>query len=128
MHEMERRPARSTDAASIVVWFPARAEAVLWGGPNVPDPLTSPWLEQEFESTGIGFGLTEPERYRGFRACISGQGLLRLARFALSPGARARIIKRLVEETIALADLSALDSFPGRVWLQSNRQARLSTA
>ena len=105
MYELERRTALSTDAATVVSWFPTRAEAILWGGPNVPDPLTSPWLEQEFQKHKHWVWVDRTGDIQGvFALVLRDEGLLRLARFALSPSARGQgSSKRLVEETIALA-------------------------
>jgi len=105
MYELEKRPAHPTDAASVVTWFPTRTEALLWGGPNVPDPLTSPWLEQEFQKHKYWVWVDRTGAIQGvFALVLRDEGLLRLARFALSPSLRGqRLSKRLVEETIALA-------------------------
>ena len=75
------------------------------GGPNVPDPLTSPWLEQEFEKHRHWVWVDRTGAIRGvFALAFRDEGLLRLARFALSPSARGQgSSRRLVEETIALA-------------------------
>lgn len=42
------RPARAEDAEAVIAWFPGRAAAVQWGGPDMPDPLTAAWLAREF--------------------------------------------------------------------------------
>ena len=44
------RHAREDDAYDIVSWFPDRRAAVLWGGPQVADPLVARWLMGEFNS------------------------------------------------------------------------------
>ena len=105
MYELEKRPAISTDATSIVSWFPTRPEAILWGGPNVPDPLSSPWLEQEFQKHKHWAWVDRTGAIQGvFALVLRDEGLLRLARFALPPSLRGqRLSKRLVEETITLA-------------------------
>lgn len=47
---LTRRDARPDDAALIISWFPARQDAVRWGGPSVVDPLTADWLAHQFTS------------------------------------------------------------------------------
>jgi RimJ/RimL family protein N-acetyltransferase len=44
------RRAREEDAYDIVGWFPDRRAAVLWGGPQVADPLVAAWLMGEFNT------------------------------------------------------------------------------
>ncbi len=43
------RDAIPADASAIVAWFPTHAEAVLWGGPEVPPTLDVEWLTKQFE-------------------------------------------------------------------------------
>lgn len=56
------RRARESDAEEIVSWFPDRRAAVLWGSPQLPDPLDPEWLAREFFSPGREhYVLTDPE-------------------------------------------------------------------
>jgi RimJ/RimL family protein N-acetyltransferase len=52
MHDLlpRIRHAREEDAFDVVGWFPDRRAAVLWGGPQVADPLVAQWLMGEFNS------------------------------------------------------------------------------
>jgi ribosomal protein S18 acetylase RimI-like enzyme len=102
---LERRAARSTDAQDIVLWFPTRADAILWGGRDVPEPLTATWLAQQFETGNYRVWVDQDGAAAGvFSLRFLVDGSARLGRFALAPGLRGkRLAKGLVEETIALA-------------------------
>lgn len=102
---MERRAARSTDAETIVSWFSTRAEAVLWAGPSVPDPLTSAWVAQQFETASYWVWVDGADTAQGvFALNLKEHECTRFARFALSPSLRGqRLAKALVKEVITLA-------------------------
>ena len=102
---LERREARSTDAPSIVLWFPTRAEAILWGGPDVPEPLTSTWLAQQIETGSYWVWVNQGGTIEGiFSLRFLKEGSARLGRFALSPSLRGqRLAKGLIEEIKTLA-------------------------
>jgi len=104
---LERRAACSTDAETIASWFPTRAEAILWAGPSVPDPLTSTWLAQRFETATYWVWLDGTGTIQGVFALklnFKEDGCARFGRFALSPSLRGqRLAKGLVREIIALA-------------------------
>ena len=104
-HTLKRRAARSTDSQSIVLWFPTRSEAILWGGPRVPEPLTSKWLAQEFETDSYRVWVDRAGMIEGvFSLRFLEDGVARLGRFALSPSLRKqRLAKGLVDEILALA-------------------------
>lgn len=101
----ERRAACSTDAESIVCWFPTRAEAVLWAGPGVPDPLTSTWLAQQFGKDSYWIWFDGMGTIQGVCTLnLKENGCARFGRFALSPCLRGqRLAKGFVLEIIALA-------------------------
>lgn len=102
----QRRAACSTDAESIVSWFPTRAEAILWGGPDVPEPLTATWLAQQFETGSYWVWVDQGgSTIEGvFSLRFLEEGSARLGRFALSPSLRGqRLAKGLVEEIKTLA-------------------------
>jgi ribosomal protein S18 acetylase RimI-like enzyme len=102
---LEKRAARSTDASSIILWFPTRAEAILWGGPNVPEPLTSAWLAQQIEKGSYWVWIGQSGTIEGvFGLRFLEEGSARLGRFALSPNLRGqRLAKRFVEDILTLA-------------------------
>jgi ribosomal protein S18 acetylase RimI-like enzyme len=104
-HTLERRAARSADAHIIVLWFPTKAEAVSWGGPSVPEPLTSTWLAREFEAGSYWVWVDSAGTIEGvFSLRFLAEGIARLSRFALAPSLRGqRLAKGLVEEIITLA-------------------------
>jgi len=104
-HMFERRAARSTDAQSIVLWFPTRADAILWGGPGIPEPLTATWLAQQFETYSYWVWVDQIGAIAGLCCLVfREEGLARFGRFALSPSLRGqRLAKWLAEEMIALA-------------------------
>jgi ribosomal protein S18 acetylase RimI-like enzyme len=104
-YTLERREARSSDAESIVLWFPTRADVVLWAGTSVPEPLTSTWLAQRFERASYWVWVDETGTVQGvFALNLEEDGSARFGRFALSPGLRGqRLAKGLVQEIITLA-------------------------
>ena len=102
---MERRAACSSDADSIVSWFPTRAEAVLWAGPSVPDPLTATWLAEQFEMGRYWVWVDDMGTVQGvFALNFKEDGSARFGRFALSPRLRGQhLATGLVREVIAVA-------------------------
>jgi hypothetical protein len=58
------RTSRSEDAQTIIGWFSTHQEAIIWGGSEVPEPLTANWLAQQF---------LDPKRH-----CYGGEGETRL--------------------------------------------------
>jgi ribosomal protein S18 acetylase RimI-like enzyme len=97
---LERRQAHPTDAASIVFWFSSAAEATLWGGPQVPTPLTSQWLAKEFEKGTYWVWVDQTGKIEGlFGLAFPEEGLARLMRFAIAPEQRGqRLAEGFVEE------------------------------
>jgi ribosomal protein S18 acetylase RimI-like enzyme len=92
---LERRQALPGDADEIVCWFSSAAEATLWGGPQVPAPLTSQWLAQEFERGGYWVWLGADGKPQGvFGLVFLEDNLVHLARFALAPDLRGRGLAR----------------------------------
>jgi ribosomal protein S18 acetylase RimI-like enzyme len=99
-----------------VVWFPTRAEAILWGGPNVPEPLTTAWLAQQIETGNYWVWIGKGGTIEGvFSLQFPGEGAARLGRFALSPSLRGqRLAKGFIEEIKTLArSLGAKQLFLG---------------
>jgi ribosomal protein S18 acetylase RimI-like enzyme len=122
---LERRAACSTDAESIVLWFPTKAEAISWAGPEVPEPLTSTWLAQQFETHSYWVWVDHDVEIKGvFGLVFLEEGSARLVRFALSPTLRGqRLAKQLVGEIIALAQSLGVKQLSLNVY-GSNRIAR----
>lgn len=92
------RPARALDAMAVARWFPTRREAVLWGGPGLPDPLDRLWLAQEV-SVRPHYALVGRD---GALAGVFGvvfhpeQRRAHLIRFALAPPFRGRGLGQLL--------------------------------
>ena len=102
---LRRREARPEDAAIIVGWFPSRRDAVWWGGPAVPDPLTAEWLVEEFAlgfcwvwTDGDGAVLAMP----GLRPLEGGVAWLN--RFGIAPVLRGRgLAAQVMQDLIGIA-------------------------
>jgi GNAT superfamily N-acetyltransferase len=77
----------------------------LWAGPTVPDPLTTMWLAQQFQTASYWVWIDETGIIQGlFALNFKEKGCARFGRFALSPGIRGRgFAKGFVEEIIGLA-------------------------
>jgi ribosomal protein S18 acetylase RimI-like enzyme len=102
---LERRQAQPGDADEIVSWFSSAAEAILWGGPQVPAPLTSQWLIEEFEKGGYWVWVGHDGNPAGvFGLIFLDDDLAHLARFALAPNLRGRgLARHCIEEVKSLA-------------------------
>ncbi len=48
--DIKFRPTSFDDCSAIVGWFANLAEAVLWGGPQVPEKVDAAWLAGELDS------------------------------------------------------------------------------
>lgn len=48
INEVKLRPANAEDARDIVGWFLTHDSAIMWGGYEVPNPLTAEWLAAQF--------------------------------------------------------------------------------
>ena len=99
------RNARSEDAAAVVAWFPDRASAVTWGGPDLPDPLTAAWLAREFARTDRDYLILEgepvgPIGVMGLR-WHPRAGRAHLIRVGLSPDARGLGLSRVLLKAAA---------------------------
>lgn len=92
------RPARALDALAVVRWFPTRRDAVLWAGPDVPDPVDGMWLARDV-ARRAHYVLTSPE---GSLAGMFGvvfhlsERRAHLIRFALAPALRGRGLGELL--------------------------------
>jgi ribosomal protein S18 acetylase RimI-like enzyme len=53
--EVQIREAREEDATSIVAWFTTHADAVLWGGPAVPENFNAKWFAHEISATSDSY-------------------------------------------------------------------------
>jgi GNAT superfamily N-acetyltransferase len=122
---MELREARSTDAPNIVLWFPTRAETLLWAGANAPDPLTSTWVIEEFGKYRHWVWVDGNREIMGIFALVfREEGHMRLARFALSPKIRGqRLAIGFLQEIITLARSLGAKQLSLNVY-GSNRVAR----
>jgi RimJ/RimL family protein N-acetyltransferase len=88
------RAACSMDAETIVSWFSTHRDAVIWGGLEVPDPLSGSWLAQQFLDPQRRYYVLADER-----GCVCGtyflyhlpeERRLHLGRFAVAPNLRGR--------------------------------------
>ena len=105
---MRLRQAVAEDAVEIVRWFPTHEEAVLWGGPDIPDPPTVGWLAGQFgDATRQYYVLLDAEG----RVCgtyslrpIPEERRLHLGRFGIAPDLRGRGLGRLmIAEAVRMA-------------------------
>lgn len=121
---MNRRPAQSNDSAEIVSWFPTRNDVVVWGGPKIPDPLTSDWLAEEFEKSRHWVWADENGALCGVFCLLPKDAGVHLTRFAVAPNMRGRGLARpMVQEIIFVAQLSGARQLTLRVY-GSNAKAR----
>jgi ribosomal protein S18 acetylase RimI-like enzyme len=102
---LRRRDAHSTDAETIVRWFSTKAEAISWGGPNVPEPLTVLWLAQQFEAGRYWVWVDNKDSAKAiFGLLFPEEELAHLTRFGIAPDLRGRgLAKRLVGEIADVA-------------------------
>lgn len=100
-----RREARAEDAATLVGWFPTRRDAVWWGGPAVPDPLTAAWLAEQFMQ-GTYWVWTDGNGIPQAMAALTSLegGVAWLSRFGIAPAMRGQgLAAQLMEELIGIA-------------------------
>jgi ribosomal protein S18 acetylase RimI-like enzyme len=87
----ERRKARASDAVFIYPWFPVHLDAVMWGGPKLPDPLTVEWLAKEFQSAVHWVWVDEDDTPQAmFKLIDKGNGRAHLTRFGVAPALRGK--------------------------------------
>jgi ribosomal protein S18 acetylase RimI-like enzyme len=103
--DLTRRDARDEDAAVIVGWFPARRDAVWWGGPTVCDPLTAEWLVAQFPA-GDFWVWTDRDNViqamAGLKAMADGTAYLN--RLGIAPAMRGKgLSARLMAELVGIA-------------------------
>ena len=93
------RPAAVLDALEVTGWFGDRREAVQWGGPGLPDPLTASWLAREIVRpaadgrTGAHYAMiSESGGIAGFFGVVfhAAERRAHLIRFALAPSLRGQ--------------------------------------
>ena len=124
------RRAREEDAYDIVSWFPDRRAAVMWGGPQVADPLVAQWLMGEFNAPGRDYyvmvGLDdEPLGVFGLRLHPR-EKRAHLIRVAIQPFARGYgLSSALLKGAAILAQQSRMERLTLNVY-GSNDQARMA--
>ncbi len=94
------RAAGAEDAIAVASWFPDRASAVQWGGPDMPHPLTAAWLSREFARRDGDYFVLEgdpvgPIGVFGLR-WHTRTARAHLVRVALSPDARGLGLARVL--------------------------------
>ena len=103
--KLELRQANSKDAPQIVSWFPTRAQAVTWGGPQVSDPLTPDWLANEFQYGNYWVWAGPNDALAGVCGLANPEpGLIHLIRFGIAPEFRGqRLAKVFIDDILKLA-------------------------
>jgi RimJ/RimL family protein N-acetyltransferase len=106
--DLRLREAVATDAGIIVRWFPDRVQALLWGGPDVPQVLTAEWLVEQFAdaSRKTYVLVDDAECLRGTYALreIAEESRLHIGRFGVAPEMRGfGIGTRMLDMATALA-------------------------
>lgn len=102
---LERRPARPEDAVTICAWFSNQKDAVLWGGPSVPNPLCSDWLAKQLAEGGHWVWVDQAALLSGvFGLLFPEPDRAHLMRFAIAPSLQGRgLAKILLPEIKSLA-------------------------
>jgi GNAT superfamily N-acetyltransferase len=94
------RRSRSEDAETIIGWFSTHEEVIIWGGSQVPEPLTANWLAQQFLDAKRHYYVLTDET-----GCVCGTYFLytmpeerrvHLGRFAVAPNLRRRGLASLM--------------------------------
>ena len=88
---LARRKARASDAMFIYSWFPAHADAVIWGGPKVPDPFTVEWLAKEFQIDPHWVWVDDDDTPQAmFKLIFHKPARAHLTRFGIAPAMRGK--------------------------------------
>ncbi len=102
------RRAGENDAAGIVRWFPTHESAVLWGGGDVPKPLTAQWLQAQFRSRRYYVLVDRTGQVCGtFSLRRIGDERMHLSRFGIDPALRRRGLGKFMLGTAS--DLARTD-------------------
>jgi GNAT superfamily N-acetyltransferase len=102
---LQRRDARPQDAVTIITWFPTRRDAVWWGGPKVPDPLTADWLVGQFALGSYWVWTGQDEALQAMAGLQAKEGgVAWLNRFGIAPAMRGKgLAALLMKEIIDIA-------------------------
>jgi ribosomal protein S18 acetylase RimI-like enzyme len=121
---LRRREATPEDAAVIVGWFPTLRDAVWWGGPTVPDPLTADWLAEQIAAGFFWVWIDQKDVVQAVAGLKPLDGDAYLNRFGMAPVQRGRgLSARLMTELIEIA--RARGDTTMSLWVYgSNRTAR----
>ena len=99
-HQYTLRASRPEDAETIIRWFPTHQDAVMWGGPDVPDPLTANWLAHQFLDAHRRYYVLTDETGSVcgtyFLYYMSQERRVHLGRFAVAPHMRRRGLASLM--------------------------------
>lgn len=122
---LERRKARASDADVICSWFPTHPEAMLWAGPDVPDPVTPEWLAKEFKNSAHWVWVDDDDLPQAVFALLDPEpGRAHLARFGVGPKLRGKGLARgMLQEIADEAYEAGADCLTLNVYL-SNPRAR----
>jgi RimJ/RimL family protein N-acetyltransferase len=94
------RTCRPEDAETIIGWFSTHQDAVIWGGPDVPNPLTASWLAQQFLDAYRRYYVLTDETGRicgtYFLYPMPEECRVHLGRFAVAPNLRRRGLASLM--------------------------------
>lgn len=123
------RPALPEDAEAIIAWFPTHDSAVLWGGPEVPEKLTTGWFAGQYADPirrhyALADAADRPCGYFVLRP-VPAQRRLHLGRFAVAPDRRGLGLGALM---IGQAQALAREAGAGTLTLyvyEHNARARL---
>lgn len=92
------RPARALDAMEVARWFPTRRDAVLWGGPSLPQPVHGLWLAREMATIRHHVLVDGDDRLAGVFAVVFhlSERRAHLIRVALNPALRGKGLGELL--------------------------------
>ncbi len=107
-HEVQIRETRKDDASSVVAWFATHAEAVRWGGPDVPTNFDANWFSHELDDPRT----VHRTAYTSYEPIIGVYGLrsflqeqrIHIRRLAVAPRFRGKGVGHiLVTDAISIA-------------------------
>jgi len=108
--EVQFRNAATADAPAILAWFSSHAQAMSWGGTEVPENLDPSWFAREIETSTdvyrVAYTAHEPIiGVYGFRR-FADEKRIHIIRVAVAPSHRGRgIARRLIDDAVSAANV-----------------------
>jgi len=94
------RASCAEDAKTIITWFPTEQDAINWGGPDVPSPITMVWIAEQFLDARRRYYTLSNETGEVcgtyFLYHMEDEQRLHIGRFAIAPSRRRRGLARLM--------------------------------